>query len=83
MADAEIVGFAAKQILPELASTTNRVGFKLGHLVPQAILNLQGMHPIGDLLFDCGGVKIGFEIARTHGRQNDRGENISRVLTFY
>ena len=69
---------------PATAFTTSRAGFAAGRRESSARIEIGAQQvPIGDLLFDCGGVRIGFEICRdawvadrTGARLAQRGADI-------
>jgi NAD+ synthase (glutamine-hydrolysing) len=62
-ADGRIAGFAAKRHLAGDGIHYEPRWFKPWPAGEQAEIDLDGKsYPIGDLIFDCGGVRIGFEI---------------------
>ena len=62
-ADGRIVGFAAKRFLSGDGLHYEPRWFKPWPAQVRDTLTLSGHeYPIGDLVFDCGGIKIGFEI---------------------
>ncbi len=63
IADGQILGFAAKQNLAGEGIHYEPRWFKPWPADKQAVVEVQGTsYPIGDLIFDCGGILIGFEI---------------------
>ncbi len=51
--------------LRAMAFTTSRAGFAVGRPAIVSTIEVGDQsYPIGDLLFDCGGVRIGLEICR-------------------
>ena len=63
LADGHIIGFAAKQNLAGAGVHYEPRWFKAWPSGTAGQTELAGQsYPIGDLLFDCGGIKIGFEI---------------------
>jgi NAD+ synthase (glutamine-hydrolysing) len=63
VADGQILGFAAKQFLAGDGLHYEPRWFKAWPAGVTAEVELDGArYPIGDLIFDCGGVRIGFEI---------------------
>lgn len=63
LVDGRIVGFVAKQHLANDGIHYEQRWFKPWPERVQALLDIDGSdYPIGDLLFDVGGVRIGFEI---------------------
>jgi len=84
VADGRILGFAAKQHLAGDGLHYEPRWFKAWPAGVAARVELDGeQYPIGDLTFDCGGVRIGFEIcedawvaARPGGALAGRGVDI-------
>jgi NAD+ synthase (glutamine-hydrolysing) len=61
--DGEIVGFVAKRFLAGEGLHYEPRWFKPWPLGLRDTIALEGrVYPIGDLIFDCGGIKLGFEI---------------------
>ena len=80
MADAEIVGFAAKQNLAGAGVHYEPRWFQAWPSGTTGDIEFAGdTHPIGDLLFDCGGVKIGFEICEDAWTAKRPGKELSRA----
>ncbi|MEZ4458201.1 MAG: NAD(+) synthase [bacterium] len=63
VSDGQIAGFVAKQYLAGDGIHYEPRWFKAWPADKQSTIRMAGVHyPIGDLYFDCGGIRIGFEI---------------------
>lgn len=63
VADGEIVGFVAKRHLAGDGIHYEPRWFKPWPAGAEAVLEVDGRsYPLGDLMFECGGIRIGFEI---------------------
>ena len=80
MTNAEIIGFAAKQNLAGAGVHYEPRWFRAWPNGARGDIECAGNnYPIGDLLFDCGGVKIGFEICEDAWTAKRPGRNLSRA----
>lgn len=76
--DCRIVGFAAKQNLAGEGIHYEPRWFKPWPADTHAELEVGGQsHPLGDLIFDCGGVLIGFEICEDAWVADRPGRDLS------
>ncbi len=77
--DGRIAGFTAKRYLAGDGIHYEPRWFKPWPVGRRAEVNLDGHdYPLGDLYFDCGGVRIGFEICEDAWVANRPGAELSR-----
>jgi NAD+ synthase (glutamine-hydrolysing) len=77
--DGRIIGFAAKRFLAGDGIHYEPRWFKPWPAGVQSVLEQGGSRfPIGDLYFDCGGVRIGFEICEDAWVANRPGAELAR-----
>lgn len=80
VADGQIIGFAAKQNLAGSGIHYEPRWFKAWPSGTAGKTEIAGdPYPIGDLLFDCGGVKIGFEICEDAWTAKRPGRELSQA----
>jgi NAD+ synthase (glutamine-hydrolysing) len=78
VADRQILGFVAKQHLPGEGLHYEPRWFKAWPKGQHAEITVDGRrYPLGDIHFDCGGVKIGFEICEDAWVANRTGSGLS------
>jgi len=76
--DGRIAGFTAKRFLAGDGIHYEPRWFKPWPANRQAIVTVEGRdYPLGDLYFDCGGVRIGFEICEDAWVANRPGSGLS------
>ena len=79
IADGRLLGFVGKQNLAGEGIHYEPRWFKRWPEGEQAEVTLEGQKfPIGDLVFDCGGVRIGFEICEDAWVADRPGGNLAR-----
>ena len=80
ISDEKIIGFAAKQNLAGTGVHYEPRWFKAWKSGVCGFTELSGQkYPIGDLLFDCGGIKIGFEICEDAWTSKRPGRDLARA----
>ncbi len=78
VADCSIAGFVAKRFLASQGIHYEPRWFQPWPQNHRDIVNIHGInYPIGDLYFDCGGVKIGFEICEDAWVSNRPGHRLA------
>lgn len=79
MADTKIAGFVAKQYLAGDGIHYEPRWFKAWPADKQSSIRIWGAeYPIGDIYFDCGGIRIGFEICEDAWVARRPGSDLSR-----
>jgi len=78
-ADGKILGFAAKRFLAGDGIHYEPRWFKPWPEGVRSSVEIDGSaHPIGDIFFDCGGIRIGFEICEDAWVANRPGATLAR-----